>query len=455
VHNLINNTFASVRDLTKGNEYKVILMFTLPMLFGNVFHQLYNIIDSIVVGQYIGKEALAAVGASFPIIFFLISLVIGFSTGSTILISQYYGAKQFDNIRKVVDTNNIIMFVTAIVLGALGMIFSRDIFILIDLPKDVIPDATKFLQIYFLGMPAFFGFQGISAILRGVGDSKTPLYFLIISTSANLILDLILIVWLKFGIEGVAYATLVSQIGAFATVIYWVNKKHKELSFRVIKLKFDREVFYKSLKIGIPSGFQMMIVSLSMMAIFAIVNKFGTDVVAAYSGALRIDSLATLPAMMFSTALSAFVGQNIGAKRYDRVKKGFFATLIMSAIFSIIITIVIIIFGESLMNMFIDDANIVRIGEGYLVIISSFYILFAIMFTSNAVMRGAGDTIIPMFITLVALWFVRIPAAHFLGNIWGEIGVWWSMPIAWAVGTILSLIYYSTGIWKKKSVVKY
>jgi len=443
-----------MKDLTKGKEYKLILMFALPLLLGNVFQQLYNIIDSVIVGNYLGKEALAAVGASFPIIFLLMSLIIGVAIGSTILISQYYGAKQYENIRKAVDTINIVLFVTAIFFGVIGSVFSEEIFVLIKLPADVLPDASSYLRIYFMGLPAFFGFQGISAILRGVGDSKTPLYFLIIATIANILLDLFFVVVLKTGIEGVAYATIIAQGGAFITAVIWVGKYNKLLSYRIINIKFDKEIFIKSLKIGLPSGFQMLIVSVGMMAIYAIVNKFGTTVIAAYSAALRIDSLAMLPAMMFSNALSTFVGQNIGAKRFDRIKKGFVSTLIMSSALSIMITFLIVFYGEAMMNMFIDDSEVVRIGHEYLVIVSSFYVLFAIMFTSNAVMRGAGDTVIPMFITLIALWFVRIPAAYFFGIEWDEIGVWWSMPIAWAVGMVLSLIYYSTGKWKLKSVVK-
>jgi len=443
-----------MKDLTKGKEYKLILKFALPMLLGNVFQQLYNIIDSVIVGNYLGKQALAAVGASFPIIFLLMSLIIGVAIGSTILISQYFGAKQYENIRKAVDTINIVLFVTAILFGVIGSVFSEEIFILIKLPADVLPAASNYLQIYFMGLPAFFGFQGISAILRGVGDSKTPLYFLIIATIANILLDLLFVVVFKTGIEGVAYATIIAQGGAFITAVIWVGKYNKLLSYRIFNIKFDKEIFFKSLKIGLPSGFQMLIVSLGMMAIYAIVNKFGTTVIAAYSAALRIDSLATLPAMMFSNALSTFVGQNIGAQRFDRVKKGFVSTLIMTSILSIIITFIIVLFGESMMNMFIDDREVVRIGHEYLVIVSSFYILFAIMFTSNAVMRGAGDTVIPMFITLIALWVVRIPSAYYFGVEWGEIGVWWSMPIAWAIGMTLSLIYYSTGRWKLKTIVK-
>ena len=442
-----------MKDLTVGKEYKLIFKFALPMLIGNVFQQLYNIVDSAVVGNFIGKQALAAVGASFPIIFLLISLIIGITIGSTIIISQYFGAKKFEQIRKAVDTINIILLITAIITSALGIVFSEEIFILIDLPKDIIPYATEYLQIFLLGLPFMFGFQGISAILRGVGDAKTPLYFLIISTLLNIVLDLVFVLVLDFGITGVAYATIIAQSVALFSAIIWV-RKNEMLNFRIKGIVFDFEIFKESVRIGLPSGMQNIFVSLGMMAILGIVNQFGTDVVAAYSSAMRIDSLAILPAMVFSNALSGFVGQNIGANKFDRVKKGLYSTLIMSVVTSIIITLLIITFEYQLMSLFTKDTEVIRIGVEYLVIVSSFYTLFAIMFSLNGVMRGAGDTIIPMFITLIALWLVRIPFAYLFSSEIGEQGIWWSIPVAWFVGMILSLTYYLSGNWKKKAVIK-
>ena len=441
-----------MKDLTTGKEFKLILMFAMPMLIGNVFQQLYNIVDSAIVGNYIGKQALAAVGASFPLIFLLISLIIGLTIGSTIIISQYFGAKQFDNVRKAVDTINIVLLITAIITAAIGIIFSEEIFILIDLPEDIIPYATEYLQIFLLGLPFMFGFQGISAVLRGVGDAKTPLYFLIISTLLNVALDLIFVLVLKFGIAGVAWATIISQAVALLSAIIWV-RKNKMLNFRVKAIVFDFEIFKKSAKIGLPSGLQQTFVALGLMAVLGIVNQFGTDVVAAYAAAMRIDSLAMLPAMVFSTALSAFVGQNIGANKLERVKKGLYSTLIMTIITSVIITGFIVLYGNYMMSLFTNDTEVIRIGMEYLVIVSSFYVIFAIMFTINGVMRGAGDTIVPMFITLIALWGVRIPVAYLFSSRIGEKGIWWSMPLAWFIGMVLTFIYYKTNRWKKKSII--
>ncbi len=442
-----------MKDLTEGKEYKLILLFALPMLLGNIFQQLYNIVDSIIVGRYIGKQALAAVGASFPIIFLLISLIVGFSIGGTILISQYFGAKQYDKVRKAVDTLNIVLFSAAFVIGGIGIYFTREIFQLISLPNDVIEDAVKYLKVYLTGLPFAFGFYGVSAILRGVGDSKTPLVFLIISTVINIILDIVFVIVFHYGIKGVAFATVISQFLALLSAIIWLNKKNKMLSFRIKGVKFDTSILKKSLKIGVPSGIQQVAVSLGMMIIMVIVNSFGTNVIAGYSSAMRIDSLAILPAMMFSTAFSTFVGQNIGANKLLRVKKGYTSTLLMTSFVSIFTSIIIISFANNLMQLFTTDKAVIDVGVNYLMIVSSFYIIFSFMFTTQAVMRGAGDTLIPMAITIIALWIVRIPLAYMLSDKYGDIGIWWSMPVAWSVGATLSFIYYLTGRWKQKKIV--
>ncbi|MCF8378396.1 MAG: MATE family efflux transporter [Bacteroidales bacterium] len=444
-----------MKDLTTGKESKLIMQFAAPMLLGNVFQQMYNIVDSIVIGNYIGKEALAAVGASFPIIFALISMVIGFATGATIIIAQYFGAKQMENVKRTIDTIYIVLFFASIVLSAVGIIFSGPIFRLIQLPEDVLPGATLYMQIYISGLVFFFGFNGTSAILRGLGDSKTPLYFMIISTITNIVLDLVFVVVFKWGIAGVAIATIISQGGAFLTAIIYLNKTHDIVKLSVLKLKFDKAIFRESLRIGLPSGFQQTFVSIGLIAVVWIVNLFGTDVIAAYSIAMRIDSLAALPAMNFSAALATFVGQNLGANKVERVRSGLISTFWMTSVVSFIITAIAILFSRSLMGVFTNDANVIEIGANYLIIVSAFYVVFSAMFVLNGVMRGAGDTLIPMFITLLALWVVRIPLSWYLSQHFGETGIWWAIPIGWFLGMILSWFYYLSGKWKTKGVVKH
>ena len=443
-----------MKDLTEGKESTLILNFALPMLLGNLFQQLYNIVDSIIVGNFIGKEALAAVGASFPIIFTLISFIIGIASGGTIIIAQYFGSRDITKVKNTIGTMYIFIFLASIVVTGLGITFSEDIFRLIQLPENVLPEAETYLNIYLIGMVAFFGFNATSAILRGIGDSKTPLYFLIVSTILNMSFDMLFIVVFKWGIAGAAWATVLSQSIAFLSVIIYLNRYHEVINIKIKEMRFYREIFSQALRIGLPTGMQHTFVSLGMTFIMSIVNKFGTNVIAAYTVATRIDSLALLPAMNIGQALATFVGQNIGAQKTGRVKSGLKATFVISSTISLFVTGMIIIFGDVLMRLFTDDADVIAIGQDYLVIVSSFYLLFSAMFTVNGVLRGAGDTLIPMFITLFSLWLIRIPVAYFLSGKIGETGIWWAVPIAWFAGTVVSYFYYLSGNWKTKGVVK-
>jgi len=443
-----------MKDLSVGKERRVIFQFALPMLVGNIFQQLYNIVDSIIVGNFVGKEALAAVGASFPLLFTLISLVIGVAIGATIIIAQYFGAKDIKNVVRTIDTLFIFMFFASILVTLIGILFSKPIFQLIKLPADILPLAVEYFSIYMLGAIFFFGFNSISAILRGMGDSKTPLYFLIISTVLNIALDLLFVLVFKLGVKGVAWASVVSIAVAFLFAIIYLNRTHEIINLSWRKLQFDRSIMNKSLKIGFPVGFQQAFVALSMLAMYWLVNRFGTNTTAAYSVVFRIDSFASMPAMNFAMALSAFVGQNLGAKKPERVRRGLFATFYMTSVISIVISLFGIFLGEPLMRLFTNDLDVIAIGKGYLLIVSGFYIVFSTMFIVGGVMRGAGDTFIPMLITFFALWVVRIPAGYYLSEKWGYIGIWWAVPIAWIIGLTFSYLYYISGRWKKKVVVK-
>jgi putative MATE family efflux protein len=446
-----------MKDLSLGNESKLIFKFAIPMLVGNVFQQLYNVVDSVVVGKFIGKVALAAVGTSFPIIFMLVSFIIGITMGFTVVVSQYFGAKDMVQVKKTINTLYIFLFFASFLISAVGILLSGTIFRMIGLSPEVIPQAKLFLNIFLAGLIFLFGFNGTSAILRGLGDSKTPLYFLIISVLVNIILDIIFIVGLHWGVGSAAVATVIAEAGAFVTQILYLNRYHKVVKFSFSDLTFDKEIFQKSIRIGLPTGFQQTFVALGMLALYGIVNRFGLDTNAAFSAAGRIDSFAAMPAMSFAVALSTFVGQNLGANKPERVKKGFHATLIMTTIITLITSLVAVFLGGFLMKMFTNDPNVIEIGQKYLVIVGAFYVLFSSMFIVGSVMRGAGDTLIPMFITLFALWVIRIPLAYLLSQQgWlGVYGIWWSIPLGWATGLLLSYLYYLSGRWKKKVIVKY
>lgn len=446
-----------MKDLSYGHEGKLILKFAVPMLLGNLFQQLYNVVDSVIVGQYLGKVALAAVGTSGPIIFLLVSFIIGVTMGFTIVVSQYFGAKQLENVKKAINTLYLFMFFTSLVVTVGGILLTDFIFDLIRLDPAIVPQARTFLVIFLSGSVFLFMYNGTSAILRGLGDSKTPLYFLIGSVGLNIVLDLIFVPLFHWGVAGVAVATVISQAAAFGAQVIYLNRYHKVVRFSFHDLTFDREIFRKSIRIGLPTGFQQTFVAAGMVALYGIVNLFGVDANAAYSAAGRIDSFAALPAMSFAMALSTFVGQNLGANRPDRVMAGLRATMIMTSLVSLFISLVAVLFGGWLMRMFTDDPVVIKLGHDYLIIIGSTYILFSVMFVINGVLRGAGDTLVPMFISLFSLWIIRIPVAWFLSRQpeMGLHGIWWSIPIGWLSGVILYYAYYRTGRWKKKAVVKF
>ena len=446
-----------MKDLSTGNEGKLILKFAIPMLLGNVFQQMYNVVDSIIVGKFVGKVALAAVGTSSPVIFLLISFIIGITMGFTIVVSQYFGAKDFEKVQKAINTLYIFIFVSSVFMSLVGVLLVDLIFHMINLSPLIMPQAKVFMNIFLVGLVFLFGYNGTSAILRGLGDSKTPLYFLMGSVGLNIILDLIFVPLFHWGVAGVAVATVISQGGAFIVQIIYLNKYHKVVKFSFTNLKFDKDIFIKSMKIGLPTGFQQTFVAAGMVALYWVVNKFGVDANAAYSVAGRIDSFAALPAMSFAIALSTFVGQNLGANKPERVKTGLRATFILTSSVTLVISAIIVVFSKYLMMMFTNDAVVIELGRSYLLVIGSTYILFSSMFVVNGVLRGAGDTLVPMFISLFSLWVIRIPVAYFLSRnpALGVHGVWWAIPFGWLSGLILYYFYYRSGRWKKKAVVKY
>ncbi|WP_066631531.1 MATE family efflux transporter [Labilibacter marinus] len=443
-----------MKDLTVGNEAKLIFKFAIPMVLGNLFQQLYSVVDRIIVGRFIDDTALAAVGASFPIFYMLISFMIGIGSGATIVISQYFGAKDMEKVKRTITTIYTFMFFASLVIMFIGIYFSRDIFELLNVGGDVLPQSIEYFTVYMTGMVAFFGFNGTSSILRGLGDSKTPLRFLIFSTVLNIILDILFVVVFGWGIKAAALATVISQFAAFGRAIWYLEKKQHIISFKLKQWVFDWQLFKQSLRIGLPTGFQQTFVALGLMALIRIVNNFDSSVLAAYTVAGQIDSLAALPALNLGSALSAFVGQNLGANKIDRIKKGLRATLFMAWSISLVVLLSAYFFGEQLMYLFSDNPEVVEHGTNYLKIVSAFYLIFSTMFVIHGVMRGAGATLIPMFITLMSLWIIRIPLAVVFSKHFGVNGIWWAIPAGWTAGMLGSLIYYLSGKWKDQGVVK-
>jgi len=443
-----------MKDLTTGPEGRLIWNFTVPMLIGNIFQQSYNIIDSVIVGRALGKSALAAVGASFPVLFLVVALIMGVTMGFSIIISQYFGAKDLARVRRAIDTVYIFLFFASLAATAIGLAASGPILLFLKTPAEIMPQAVIFLRIMFAGILFIFGYNSISAVLRGLGDSKTPLYFLIISTLLNIVLVMLFVLVFKWGIAGSAWATVLAQSASFVMGVIYLNRTHPVLTFRLKGLRFDREIFKKSLAIGLPTGVQQVLVAAGMMALSRIVNGFGTNAIAAFTAAGRIDTFAVMPAMNLSAAISSFVGQNIGAGKMERVKHGLRAALLFSGAISLATTLGIVLFNRHLISMFNSDPAVVAIGTRYLLIVGGFYVVFSSMFVLTGVMRGAGDALVPMFVTILSLWAIRIPVSAWLAGRLGTDGIWWGVPIAWTAGLILLTAYYRTGRWKRGAAAR-
>lgn len=441
-------------DLTHGSVWKVIVRFALPLLIGNLLQQLYNVTDSIIVGQFLGKEALAAVSASFFIYYFIISLVIGVGSGTSVVVSQFFGAKQYDKVQRAFSSFFIFMLVAGIVLSITGIIFAEPIFRLTNTPEEVIPDAVAYFRIYIGGTFLFVTFNSIISILRGVGESVRPMIFILITTILNIVLDLLFIVGFHWGIEGAARATVISQGIGMCIALGYVNNTHPLLSIKKQDLLFDMKLFKEGLKIGLPTSVQQCAIALGLIALLGIVNSFGTDTLTAYGAAGKIDTIITQAVLTLSGALAAFCGQNIGAGRFDRVRKGLRFTMLVNVIFSLITFTAIYFFGEDMMRAFTSDPAVISIGKEYLLIIGGFFIVHGALNIYNGALRGAGDTIFTMVTSLLCLWLIRIPLAYQLSAWYGRQGIWWAIGISIAMGLVITYIYYKMDIWKKRCVVK-
>ena len=437
-------------DLTEGKVWKVIVRFAVPLLVGNLLQQFYNITDSIIVGQFLGKEALAAVSASFFIYYFIISLVIGVGSGTTVVISQLFGAKQYQKVQLAFSSFFIFMLVGGIILSIAGIIFAEPVFRLTNTPEEVIPQAVAYFRIYIGGTFLFVTFNSIISILRGVGESVRPMLFILITTVLNIAFDLLFILVFKWGIEGAARATVVSQGIGMCIALAYVNNTHPLLSIKKQDMLFDWKLFKESLKIGLPTSVQQCAIALGLIALLGIVNSFGTNTLTAYGAAGKIDTIITQAILTLSGALAAFCGQNIGAGRLDRVKKGVQFTMYTNIALGLLTFAAVYLFGNEMMRIFTKDIDVVAIGKEYLLIIGGFFIVHGALNVYNGALRGAGDTLFPMITSLVCLWLIRIPLAYYLSSWLGRNGIWWAIGISITIGLIVTFVYYKMGFWKRR-----
>ncbi|MCC0643418.1 MATE family efflux transporter [Clostridioides sp. ZZV14-6150] len=444
-----------MKDLTTGHEGKSIFFFAMPMLIGSLFQQLYNTADSIIVGRFIGKEAMAAVSGANPIMFLLVAMLMGVSLGFSILISQFYGSGDLKKVKATIDTTYILLFIGSILISVIGIVFGGPMLKLMNTPESVFNQSKLYLTIIFGGILFSAGYNSVSAILRGLGDSVTPLYFLIIATILNIVLDLTFIVVLKMGVEGVALATIMAQAVSFIISIIYLNKKHEVLKFKIKGIIYDNKIFKDGLRLGLPSGVQQMLFSIGNMALQFLVNSYGTSAMAAFGAGLRIENFISLPIMNLGSAVSTFVAQNIGAGESERVRKGIRESIKMTLILAIIVVALILLFRENLISLFNTDKEVIKIGSSYLFIIGPFFLFIGTSFVLSSAMKGAGDSMFALMSSVVSLWLGRIPASYLFSRLFGTDGIWMGIPFGWTLGLIVTVIYYKKGYWKTKAIVNH
>lgn len=444
-----------IKDMTVGNPSKVLFSFAIPMVLGNVFQQLYSIVDSIVVGNFVGPEALSAVGASYPITFVFIAVATGAAVGCSVIISQMFGAKYIGKMKTAINTSILSVIFFSMFLMIIGIIFSGDILHLLETPEYIFNDANIFMRIYILGVVFLFLYNTVTYAFNALGDSKTPLYFLMISSVVNIILDLIFVIIFKLGVAGVAIATLIAQ-GISATLsLFYLLKKVKSIKTEEKYKIFDFIILKKILKIAVPSILQQSIVSVGNLFVQKLVNSYGWETIAGYTAATKIDSIIIMPMANLSTAVSTFTAQNIGAKEFERVKKGYKSSLIMIGTFCGAVALIVYLFGENFINMFISsnyNQKVINVGTEYLRIVSLSYFLMGLMVITNGILRGAGDVKIFILSSLTNL-SLRIIFAYTLALVIGQEAIWIGIPIGWLFASIISTIRYSSGKWKYKSIL--
>ena len=440
-------------DMTQGNPAKLICLFALPLLFGNVLQQLYNMVDSIVVGNFVGDAALAAVGTGFPVIFMLVSLFMGLGTGATVMISQFYGAGDKESLRKTVATIYNAILVGAVPLTILGILLAGPLLRMMNVPEDAYGMARTYVMVVFAGVVGNLGYNVNAGILQGLGNSRTTLLFLSIACVINIVLDLVFVIVFSWGVMGVALATIIAQFCSWLFGIFYINKHYKELRIRPFHWDFDRHLFGRAMKLGIPSGIQQALFSVGVMVLQTLINRYDTAFIAGFQGANKLDTFGFMPVQSFAIAVTTYVGQNIGAGKMERVNRGMWYTVAMSAAVNVVVAIFLVPLGPVCMRLFSQDPQVIAAGCAYLDRIMPFYVVFSFMFILNAVMRGAGETIVPMISTLISLWLVRIPVAYFLADHFGRDNLFYCYVIGWLAGVVLSGLYYLSGRWKNKSIV--
>ena len=444
----------SVSSMTEGNPTKLILMFTLPMLVGNLFQQLYNMVDSIIVGRFVGANALAAVGATGSINFLFFSMSFGISAGVGVVVSQAFGAEKPDMVERAIANGLYLLGIVSAIVSVLGVVFAKPILQMLRTPEVILNDAIIYMQVSCAGILAIAAYNGVAAILRALGDSKTPLYFMLVSCFINIGLDLLFVLQFHWSVFGVALATVIAQLVAaigsfiyacFTISFFRVKKEHREIRM---------DIAGKCFQLGLPIALQNSMIAISCIFLQRVVNGFGESVVAANTALGRIEQLVQQPYGSLGAAITTYTGQNIGAGKVDRVKKGYRVGFVCVVIFSLIMLIPGQFFGRQIVGIFVQDEAVISIGAKGLAITSWFYFFLGMIYVARSVLNGAGDAVYAMINGLMEVagrvgFAVPLTMIPFIG-MWG---VFLTTGLTWALTGIVSMHRYKKGEWAKRVMV--
>lgn len=436
--------------LVEKKPLNALLIFALPIIIGNLFQQTYTMADSAIVGRFVSEQALAAVGASYSLTNIFICIAMGGGIGASVTVSRYFGSKEYNKMKLAVFTSFISFLLISILLGGFGLLFSKDIMILMNTPRDVLDMSVKYLNIYFLGLPFLFMYNVLSCMFNALGKSKIPLYFLIFSSIFNIVLDFILVTQFHMGVTGVAWATLIAQgISSVLSFLVFIRKL-KELQCGHTKV-FDKAELWNITKIALPSIFQQSTVSIGMMLVQSVVNSFGSETLAGFSAAMRIESICVVPMAGIGNALSSYTAQNIGANKQERVIEGHYIANRMVLVCGAIICFVLQCFNYQIISLFlgVDGTNVaISTGESYLAFMGWFFCLLGFKMSVDGLLRGAGDMKMFTIANIVNL-FIRVLLSVTLAPRYGVAMVWYAVPIGWLANWIISSVQYSKGKWKQ------
>lgn len=432
------------KDMTKGSPSKLIILFAIPMLLGNIFQQFYSMIDAMVVGKYVGPTALAAVGATGSFLFTIIGFAMGLTAGFSITVSHRFGAGDYDGVRKAMAMSNILALAISVVVTVLGTLTTRPVLKLMNTPSDIMDNSVAYLQVSFFGVIAIIFYNLISSILRAVGDSKTPLYFLIIASILNVGLDLLFVLSFNMGVAGVAYATVIAQGISYLLCLIYMHFKHPMLRLKKQDWKIDRQMIVELIRIGLPTAFQNSVTGLGILILQVIINGFGSTVVAAYTAASRVQQLCHQPMFSLGLALTTYVAQNLGAREFGRIKDGVKKSIIIVATTAVIGMSVIFFLGPALTSLFISgdkSVEMAKYAREYLLISSTLYVVLGLLIVYGSALRGLGNSMVSMISGFLELG-IRLGMSFIFPVILGFNGIAVADILAWVGAGVFLCIYY-------------